>query len=119
MMKIRGSYKIDGFSFIDQEAKLLARRTQFRIEELERALTGIKLQRHTRILEIGSGTGHRAGLLARRFRSSEVVGVDVSDEMVRRSNKNFSGISNLTFQTNDIFGFAKAQSGTFDLIYMR
>jgi arsenite methyltransferase len=49
------------------------------------------------ILDVGCGTGWLCRLLARGVPRGRVVGLDVSDEMVRRAQAASAGISNLTF----------------------
>lgn len=52
----------------------------------------------TALLEVGCGTGHNLGRLARRFPDMQLVGVDVSPDMLahaKRATESFSGRVNL------------------------
>jgi ubiquinone/menaquinone biosynthesis C-methylase UbiE len=53
----------------------------------EAALGGIE-QPPARVLDVGTGTGAGALLLARRFPSAEIVGVDISQAMLEQARRN-------------------------------
>ena len=54
---------------------------------LEKALDGVPSP-PARVLDLGTGTGLAAFLLARRFPEAEVVGVDVSERMIEQARRN-------------------------------
>jgi SAM-dependent methyltransferase len=54
------------------------------------------------ILDVGCGTGWLCRLLAQRAPQGRVVGIDVSDEMVRRARQASTGSYNVTFLTGGV-----------------
>jgi len=67
-----------------------------------------------RLLDVGCGPGHVAGMIARRYPDLDLVGVDLSDRMIAKANRDFGGLSNLTFQKGDALSLS-FQSELFDL----
>ena len=118
-MQKENSYKIDKFKFKNEELARLTKRTTFRIEEFENSLRGIVLKKNSSILEIGSGTGHRAAVLAKRFPKSKVIGIDISETMVELSSKIFGAIPNLAFMKKNVNSLKEFGKEKFDLIYLR
>ena len=49
------------------------------------------------ILDVGCGAGWLAGLLSERVPEGRVVGIDISDEMVRRARRNYVALENAMF----------------------
>jgi arsenite methyltransferase len=49
------------------------------------------------ILDVGCGSGWLARLLAERIPDGRVVGLDVSDEMIRRARQNLADVENVLF----------------------
>jgi SAM-dependent methyltransferase len=72
--------------------------------------------RPTRILDIGTGTGAAALEAAGRFPESQVLGIDVSGEMIAQANAKRAGYGNVRFLVADIASFGSDE--TFDLITM-
>lgn len=64
---------------------------------VEPTLALMNLQATDRVLDVGCGTGWLGRRLARQVSGGQVVGIDVSDEMVRRAEKNSEGFKNLEF----------------------
>ena len=64
-----------------------AMRSQDAFAPLEQALDAIPSS-PARVLDLGTGTGLAAFVLARRFPQAEVVGVDVSDRMIEVARRN-------------------------------
>ena len=60
-------------------------------------LDRMRLSPDDNVLEIGCGTGWLAALLAEQVPEGRVVGVDVSDEMVRRARQRNDAIENVMF----------------------
>jgi ubiquinone/menaquinone biosynthesis C-methylase UbiE len=50
-----------------------------------------------RVLDLGCGSGWATRLVAKRFQPREIVGIDISDEMVRRAAEQSNGIANIEF----------------------
>jgi len=51
-----------------------------------------------RVLDLGCGSGWATRLVAKRFHPKKIVGIDISDEMVRRAEEQSKGIINIEFQ---------------------
>jgi SAM-dependent methyltransferase len=67
-------------------------------------------------LEIGCGLGRFSRALAKRFK--HVIGLDVSDEMVRQATElNTSMFQNLEFQSTDGMDYLSVDSGSIDFIF--
>ena len=64
-----------------------AMRSEDAFASLERALDALP-EPPARVLDLGTGTGLAAFVLARRFGQAEVVGVDVADRMVEVARRN-------------------------------
>jgi SAM-dependent methyltransferase len=69
---------------------------------VEPMLALMKLQAGEAILDVGCGTGWLCRLLAARVPRSRVVGMDLSDEMIRRARAASEGFSNVSFSTGRI-----------------
>ena len=54
------------------------------------------------ILDIGCGTGWLCRLLAARVPQARILGIDVSDEMIRRAQAASAGLANLSFATGTV-----------------
>ena len=65
------------------------------------ALAKIKLRGDERILDIGCGDGKITAELAKKVPSGSVVGLDVSEEMIRFAGDKYKDCSNLSFQRGD------------------
>ncbi len=65
----------------------------------EHILDGLEVLPHWRVLEIGCGTGRLVKPLAGRV--ARVVGVDLSDEMLRRARAYCAGLSNVELLSTD------------------
>ena len=61
------------------------------------ALAEMRIQPDERILDVGCGTGWLPRMLARELTQGQVVGMDVSDEMIQRARAATSGQPNLSF----------------------
>jgi arsenite methyltransferase len=57
----------------------------------------MKIAPDDNVLDIGCGTGWLARLLAERVPEGRVVGMDISDEMVRRARRNYVALENTMF----------------------
>lgn len=57
----------------------------------------MELRRGDRVLDLGCGTGWASRRLARIVTTGEVVGIDVSDEMLRRAEQASAGIGNVRY----------------------
>ncbi len=68
-----------------------------------------------RLLEIGCGIGRMSRHLAPLFR--EVVGIDVSGEMIRQAQSRLSGIPNLHFQETSGIDLALFPDESFDVVF--
>lgn len=68
-----------------------------------------------RALDLGTGTGLGASLIARRYPDAEVTGADVAPEMVRRAGEAHAGVPNLRFVVADGHGLPFGD-GELDLV---
>jgi len=50
-----------------------------------------------RVLDLGCGSGWATRLVAKRFRPKKIVGIDISEEMVRLAAQHSEGIANIDF----------------------
>ena len=66
------------------------------------ALTAAHLLGVGRVADMGMGSGTGSAALARLYPELEVVGVDVSENLVARARKEFAAVSNLSFVEGDI-----------------
>jgi len=69
---------------------------------VEPMLEMMRLRPDESILDAGSGTGWLCRLLARNAPQGHVMGIDVSDEMIRRARESSAGIDNVTFVTGSV-----------------
>jgi arsenite methyltransferase len=60
-------------------------------------LDQMRLERDENVLDVGSGVGWLVGLIAERVPEGRVVGMDISDEMVRRSRRKYVDVENAMF----------------------
>lgn len=68
----------------------------------------------TKILEIGCGTGFLTEELQKRYPHAEIIGIDISKEMVFSCRQKFTGYQNLSFDVADGENFKSNQK--FDFI---
>ena len=64
-------------------------------------IAGLELKGDERILDIGCGDGRITALLAEKVPKGQVLGVDISPEMIGHAMKSHCDISNLRFQVAD------------------
>jgi len=60
-------------------------------------LDQMKLAPDENVLDVGSGAGWLVRLLAERVPEGRVIGMDISDEMVRRARRNYVAVENAMF----------------------
>jgi ubiquinone/menaquinone biosynthesis C-methylase UbiE len=60
-------------------------------------LDQMNLARDANVLDVGCGTGWLARLIAERVPEGRVIGMDISDEMVRRARRNYVAVENAMF----------------------
>lgn len=64
----------------------------------EQAIQRMKITEQARVLDVGCGSGWAARLMAQQATQGSVVGIDVSDEMIRLAREQSAGYSNLEFR---------------------
>jgi malonyl-CoA O-methyltransferase len=72
-----------------------------------------------RVLDLGTGTGKAARVVARRFSAAEVVGVDLSPEMIEQANELLPGelAGRVRFQVGDASALP-LEDASFDLVVL-
>lgn len=76
---------------------------------------GLRFRGDERVLEIGCGIGRMTRALAAR--AAEVVGVDVSEEMVRRGREALADVANVRLQVGTGTDLAGLDDAAFDVCY--
>src|SRR5271155_6273489 len=61
------------------------------------ALARMDIHSTDNILDVGCGSGWLSRLLAQRVTEGRIVGMDLSDEMVRRARQSSAGIEHIVF----------------------
>ena len=64
----------------------------------EQAIELMGIQPSATVIDIGCGSGWAARLMAEKAREGRVVGIDVSDEMIRVARESSTSVSNAEFQ---------------------
>src|SRR5918994_6944470 len=64
----------------------------------EQAIESMEIPAEATVLDVGCGSGWAARLMAQRARAGRVVGIDVSDEMVRVARDESVDYPNVEFQ---------------------
>ena len=65
------------------------------------------------ILDIGCGEGSKSFILANYFSNAKVLGIDFTDEGIKKANNNYSEVNNLYFKKVDIF---EIQTEKYDMV---
>jgi SAM-dependent methyltransferase len=122
-MLTRGnSYKFDNFGDADQEAARLDWRSVLHLDRYIPTMKSAGLTSSMRVLDVGSGTGHRALQLARFASRGSVVGIDISSKLLTRAEvlQRKSKQKNLRFLRANILSPRSLKClGKFDFIHMR
>ncbi|HEY6232359.1 MAG TPA: class I SAM-dependent methyltransferase [Pyrinomonadaceae bacterium] len=64
----------------------------------EQAIELMRLSSDAHVLDIGCGSGWAVRLMAEKARNGRVVGIDISDEMIRLARETSASFSNVEFQ---------------------
>lgn len=64
----------------------------------EQAIARMNVPREAMVLDVGCGSGWAARLMAEQAIAGRVIGIDVSDEMVRVAREQSSSVANIEFQ---------------------
>lgn len=115
-----GSYAFGGFSENQDELARLKRQAAI-VGELERrVLRDAGLQPGMRVLDLACGPGIVTTLLAEAVQPAEVIGVDLSEDLLReaRTHAAAAAASNVRFQQGNVYEL-DASLGQFDFIYTR
>lgn len=65
------------------------------------------------ILDVGCGNGVKSILLANYFSNAKVLGIDFTDEGIKKANANYSKVNNIHFEKADIF---EIQTEKYDMV---
>ena len=115
----KGSYYIPDLS-AEEEIEIL-RRVSLSAADFERAIwRGLQLRENSRVMDLGCGPGFISNQLAEFFAAGQVLGVDVSHELIDYAEKQrqLRGPGNLRFKQSDIYQLDVEQN-SFDMIYFR
>ena len=118
----KNSYQIDTFRNAHYEIGLLEKRADNKIEEMLPLLKTSGLTPENRVLEVGAGTGKRALEIAKFVEHGEVVGIDISESLLKSASENPANKNrkNLSFQSADIMSKESLSPlGKFDFVYIR
>ncbi|MBC8028793.1 MAG: class I SAM-dependent methyltransferase [Pyrinomonadaceae bacterium] len=63
----------------------------------EQAIELMRISSEAQVIDIGCGSGWAARLMAEKAREGRVVGIDVSDEMIRVARESSAAVSNVEF----------------------
>jgi ubiquinone/menaquinone biosynthesis C-methylase UbiE len=116
------SFIFDSLSEKDKEAERLEIRSKVRLTSLVPTLVSIGLTSDMKVLEVGVGTGTRAIELAKFLKNGSLVGIDVSNDLLKKTRQNLisSGLKNTSLTVADITSKSSLQGlGTFDFIHVR
>jgi SAM-dependent methyltransferase len=87
-----------------------------RLAPLDAALAHVERE-PARVLDIGTGTGTGAFVLAERYPRAEVVGIDLAPSMIEQARRKAAEVgSNVEFEVADVSSFEG--HGAFDLVLM-
>ncbi|MGL6065338.1 MAG: peptide chain release factor N(5)-glutamine methyltransferase [Fusobacteriaceae bacterium] len=115
LQQIFGEWEFYGYPFLVNEHVLIPRSdTEVLVEQCKIILMEIE---NPKILDIGTGSGAIGITLGKELPSSNVTGVDISDEalIIATKNAQLNEVKNVVFQKSDVF--SSIQKGTeFDLI---
>lgn len=102
----------------DEECQRLE--LQARLANIAGHLRHLPVSSHSRVLDVGCGSGSMSRLIARSFPQAEVVGVDVREQYLdfARARAREEGILNLTFQSGDVFALPFPDA-SFDLVWSK
>ena len=64
-------------------------------------------------MDIGCGEGSKSFILANYFSNAKVLGIDFTDEGIKKANNNYSEVNNLYFKKADIF---EIQTEKYDMV---
>ena len=102
----------------DEECQRLE--LQARLANIAGHLRHLPVSSHSRVLDVGCGSGSMSRLIARSFPQAEVVGVDVREQYLdfARARAREEGIRNLKFQSGDVFALPFPDA-SFDLVWSK
>lgn len=116
-MSQAGSYQFEHLESRHAEAKLLAERSQMRLEGFLPLLRRFHLPETGQFLEVGCGHGLRTRTVAENFPDLQVVGLDRSRELLEMAEGRYQ--QNLSFVEGDIYDLSSLVPESFDFIYAR
>ncbi|WP_295954768.1 protein-L-isoaspartate O-methyltransferase [Rhodoferax sp.] len=105
------------FAFVDMEAPLPGGQCMLSPKVEARALQDLKIQKHEKVLEIGTGSGYMAALLAASAHS--VLSLEILPELatLARNNLRNAGVRNVEVRQAD-GALGAAADGPFDVIVL-
>jgi SAM-dependent methyltransferase len=115
-----GSYAFGNFSEDHKELKRLQRQAAIASELEGRVLRQVGLDSGMRVLDLACGPGIVTAMLAKAVVEGEVVGVDLSEELLveARAYAENQQLTNIRFEQGDVYAFDESL-GQFDFIYAR
>jgi len=85
-----------------------------RLLEIKTMIKQIKYHKPRNVLDVGCGNGYSTKIYAKRFPSTQFIGMDYSEQMILNASKN--QINNCTFIVGDVLNLNSFLEEKFDLI---
>ena len=117
-MKAMGSYQFENLESRHIESARLAERAGMRLDGFKDMLVRHGFTNQSRVLDVGTGHGIRARLMADDFSGVEVVGVDRSPELLVSARGRNRDVPGLSFVEADVYEMP-FPNGSFDFVYAR
>ncbi len=104
----------DTLQKIDWDAEYYKNNSQRQFEKAMKALEGYHFNGNERVLDVGCGDGKITAEIAQRLPFGNILGVDISPNMISESKKTFGDCANISFECADIVTYATEKK--FDLV---
>lgn len=96
------------------DAQFYQKNSLSQVERAKKYLASYKFSGNERVLDLGCGAGEITSEIASKAIHGDVIGIDLSKEMIAIASENHQSINNLRFLISDILDFTSKEQ--FDLI---